>query len=512
MKTGLSNAARTGIMMRRLGDVLKNWVETTPDNPAISDEIRSLNYRQLDQAVTNCREFLAQSGIRPGDRLAVIGENSTTLAILILAAGLDDIWVVLENARRAPLETDGVCEHAQPRRVLYLTENSPSAQDHANRHGASFLSTSFGALAMGPLKDATTEPCFESAHEQVAALIYTTGSTGKPKGVMLTHGNLLYISTLMQKQRRLIPEDRVYGILPITHVMGLSSGLLGTLASGAHVQLVPRFSVAHCARSLKEDGISILQGAPAMFARLVKSDEMRHFHSDTLRVIAAGGAPLDPTVKHEVEQCFGLTLHNGYGLTEGSAICWTRLESCNSDCSVGPANPEVSIAILNVDRQPVKPGSQGSLWAKGPNIMKGYFRDPERTAAVLTPDGWFNTEDLARQLPDGRIRIEGRSKDLIIRSGFNISPLEVETALNAHEQIQQSAVMGHQVCGNEEIVAVIERSPDSILNEADVRLFLTDRLSPYKRPNRIIFVDTLPVAPNGKVLKQQLKLTLKELT
>ena len=498
--------------MRRLGDVLKNWVETTPDNPAISDEIRSLTYRQLDQAVADCRNFLAQSGVRGGDRLVVIGENSAMLAILILAAGLDDIWVVLENARRAPLETDAVCTHAQPRRVLYLTENSPSARDHASRHGASLITTSFGALAMGPLRETVTEPCYESEHEQVAALIYTTGSTGVPKGVMLTHGNLLYISTLMQKQRHLIPEDRVYGILPITHVMGLSSGLLGTLASGAHIQLVPRFSVSHCAQSLREDGISILQGAPAMFARLARSQEMRGFHSDTLRVIAAGGAPLDPTVKSEVEQCFGLTLHNGYGLTEGSAICWTRLDAPNSDCTVGPANPEVDIAILDADRRPVQPGQQGSLWAKGPNIMKGYFRDPERTNTVLTPDGWFNTEDLARQLPDGRIAIDGRSKDLIIRSGFNVSPLEVETALNAHEQIQQSAVMGHAICGNEEIVAMIERCPGSVLNEQDVRHFLTDRLSPYKRPNRIVFVDTLPVAPNGKVLKQQLKLTLKELS
>lgn len=498
--------------MRRLGDVLKNWTETTPGNPAISDDIRSLDYSQLGQAVTDCRAFLAHSGIRAGDRLAVIGENSTVLATLILAAGLDDIWVVLENARRAPFETDAVCQHAQPRRILYLTENSPSAQDHANRHGASSVTTPFGALAMGPLMETLAEPCYESEHEQVAALIYTTGSTGLPKGVMLTHGNLLYIGSLMQKQRRLIPEDRVYGILPITHVMGLSSGLLGTLASGAHVQLVPRFTVAHCVQSLQEQGVSILQGAPAMFSRLVKSDDMRGFHSDTLRVIAVGGAPLDPTLKREVEQCFGLTLHNGYGLTEGSAICWTRLDAANPDCAVGPANPEVDVAILDADGKPVQPGKLGSLWARGPNIMKGYFRDQERTISVLTADGWFNTEDLARQLPDGRICIEGRTKDLIIRSGFNVSPLEVETALNAHEQIQHSAVMGHMICGNEQIVAMIELCPGAVLKEEDVRLFLVDRLSPYKRPNRILFIDALPVAPNGKVLKHQLKLTLKELS
>ncbi|HLU02185.1 MAG TPA: AMP-binding protein [Advenella sp.] len=498
--------------MRRLGDVLKHWAEHTPDNPAISDEIRSLSYGQLNQALTDCRRFLAGAGLRPGDRLALIGENSTMLATLILAAGLDDIWVVLENARRAPLETDAVCGHARPRRILYLTENSPSAGEHACRHKALEVKTPFGSLAMGPLMETVPEPCFGSAQDQVAALIYTTGSTGTPKGVMLTHGNLLFIGSLMQQQRRLIPEDRVYGILPITHVMGLSSGLIGTLASGAHVQLVPRFSVAHCLDSLNRKGITVLQGAPAMFSRLVKSEQIHGLHATTLRVIAAGGAPLDPTLKHEVEQTFGLTLHNGYGLTEGSAICWTRLESANPDCAVGPPNPGVDIAILDAENRPVEPGAQGSLWAKGPNIMKGYFRDPQRTAAVLTADGWFNTEDLARQLPDGRINIEGRTKDLIIRSGFNVSPLEVETALNAHEQIQHSAVLGHTLCGNEQIVAMIELIPGASLKEEDVRLFLQERLSPYKRPGRIIFVDNLPVAPNGKVLKHQLKQTLEELT
>ncbi|MGX9935460.1 class I adenylate-forming enzyme family protein [Advenella kashmirensis] len=498
--------------MRRLGDVLKHWAEHTPNNPAISDEIRSLSYGQLNQAVADCRHFLADCGLRPGDRVALIGENSTVLATLILAAGLDDIWVVLENARRAPLETDAVCSHAQPRRILYLSENSPSASEHASRHNAQVVATPFGALAMGPLIDTLPEPCYGSAQDQVAALIYTTGSTGIPKGVMLTHGNLLYIGSLMQQQRHLIPEDRVYGILPITHVMGLSSGLLGTLASGAHVQLVPRFAIAHCVNSLNREGISVLQGAPAMFSRLVKSEQIRDLQSATLRVIAAGGAPLDPTLKREVEQTFGLTLHNGYGLTEGSAICWTRLESANTDCAVGPPNPGVEIAILDAERKPVKLGEQGSLWVKGPNIMKGYFRDPQRTSTVLTSDGWFNTEDLARQLPDGRINIEGRTKDLIIRSGFNVSPLEVETALNAHEQIQHSAVLGHTICGNEQIVAMIELIPGASLKEEDVRLFLQDRLSPYKRPGRILFVDNLPVAPNGKVLKHQLKQTLKELT
>ncbi len=496
--------------MRRLGEAIQEWVKDTPDNPAISDADHAFSYRALDQAMAECRELLKSYGLTAGDRIALIGENSTTLAIFILSAGLDDIWVVLENARRAPLETDAVCEHAQPKRIFYLTENSPSALGHAERHHAKPASASFGSFYVGQELNSVPEECFESAKDQVAALIYTTGSTGIPKGVMLTHANLLYIGNQMKKHRQMAPKDRVYGVLSITHVMGLASGLAGTLVSGAHIRLVPRFSDADCVKSLINEGITVLQGAPAMFSKLANSTDMKDCRPTSLRFIAAGGAPLDPSVKQHVEDCFGLILHNGYGLTEGAAICWTRLDDRNADCTVGPPNCDIEIKILDDERNPVREGERGSLWAKGPNIMKGYFRDAEKTATVLMADGWMNTEDLASRLPDGRVVIGGRSKDLIIRSGFNVSPLEVETAINAHPSVQNCAVLGQKIDGNEEVVAFIELCPGAELSCDDVTVFLKDRLSPYKRPTRIHFIDSLPTAPNGKILKQKVRQILEE--
>ena len=216
-------------------------------------------------------------------------------------------------------------------------------------------------------------------------------------------------------------------------------------------------------------------------------------------------------MKTEVETAFGLPLHNGYGLTEASASCWTRIDLDNPDSAVGPPNPGMEVRIWDAVGKPVANGEVGELWVRGPCVMKGYYRAPDLTAKALTPDGWFNTQDLASQRPDGRIHIEGRTKDLIIRSGFNVSPLEVETALNAHASVQYSAVLGYMVDGNEEIIAIVEPIANSALAEDDLRRFLAPRLSPYKRPTRILFMQTLPVAPNGKVLKHQLRKKLGEM-
>jgi acyl-CoA synthetase (AMP-forming)/AMP-acid ligase II len=491
--------------MQRLADCLSRWVKETPDHIAVSDEHASWTYGMLERQVEEAALYLKARDVCGGDRVVLVGENGTALVALILAAGRIDAWAVLENARCAAMEVAAVCEHAEARRVIYVVDNSVAAQEHAERHGAVAESTSFGRVACGPLNlECQPEPVFGEAEEQVAALIYTTGSTGTPKGVMLTHANLLHIGGLMKEMRRLTPADRVYGVLPVTHVMGLSSGLIGTLSAGAQITLVPRFSAQSCLDTIRQGKTTILQGAPAMFARLAKLVDEDGALKSSLRFIAVGGAPLDPALKTQVEAVFGLPLHNGYGLTEASGSCWTRMELDNPDCAVGPPNPGMEARIWGPDDKPVAEGEVGELWVRGPCVMKGYYRMPERSREVLMSDGWFNTQDLARRTPDGRIHIAGRTKDLIIRSGFNVSPLEVEMALNAHAAVQYSAVLGCAIEGNEEIIAVVERAPHKALSEEELRQFLLPRLSPYKRPTRIIFVQALPVAPNGKVLKHQL--------
>jgi acyl-CoA synthetase (AMP-forming)/AMP-acid ligase II len=261
-------------------------------------------------------------------------------------------------------------------------------------------------------------------------------------------------------------------------------------------------------RAIGEDRLTILQGVPAMYARLLElAGGAATPLPSQLRFIYAGGSPLDPTLKQQVEQLFGLPLHNGYGMTESSpTISQTRLDAPRADTSVGTAIPGIEVRIVDASDADVAPGIAGELWVRGPNVMKGYYREPALTAAAMRPGGWLNTGDMARQDPDGALFIVGRTKELIIRSGFNVYPMEVETALNAHPGVTQSAVVGRAVAGgNEEVVAFVELDPRRPPSVQELSDYLAQRLSPYKCPSRIVIMAALPAAATGKILKGRLK-------
>jgi acyl-CoA synthetase (AMP-forming)/AMP-acid ligase II len=200
-------------------------------------------------------------------------------------------------------------------------------------------------------------------------------------------------------------------------------------------------------------------------------------------------------------------LHNGYGLSEAApTVSQTRLDAPRADTSVGLPIPGVEVRVVGRDGEDMPTGAAGELWVRGPNLMRGYYRDPDATAAALRPRGWLNTGDMARREADGALFIVGRTKELIIRSGFNVYPLEVETVLNAHPCVTQSAVVGRLVAdGNEEVVAFVQPDPRRTPSEDELRTWAAARLAPYKRPARIVLMDALPAAANGKVLKHVLK-------
>jgi acyl-CoA synthetase (AMP-forming)/AMP-acid ligase II len=285
--------------------------------------------------------------------------------------------------------------------------------------------------------------------------------------------------------------------------------MLGTLSAGACLHLVPRFTPEGMLAAIRDDGLSIVQGVPAMYARLLEyvGAGAGAPLPSRLRFAYAGGAPLDPALKTAVERLLGVPLHNGYGLSEAApTVSQTRLDAPRADTSVGLPIPGVDVRVVGRDGEDMPTGAAGELWVRGPNLMRGYYRDPDATAAALRPGGWLNTGDMARREADGALFIVGRTKELIIRSGFNVYPLEVETVLNAHPCVTQSAVVGRLVAdGNEEVVAFVQPDPRRTPSEDELRAWAAARLAPYKRPARIVLMDALPAAANGKVLKHVLK-------
>jgi acyl-CoA synthetase (AMP-forming)/AMP-acid ligase II len=471
----------------------------TPDAPALVDGGRTLTFRDLATLVDRRADQLRARGVRPGDRVLLASENCADQVALIFAASAIGAWIVNVNPRLTPPELDAIRDHAGARIALYTAAVSAEAEAHAARAGAVFDD----GLMVGPLNEA----CVPEDDDGVAALVYTTGTTGKPKGVMLSHRSLLFVAAVSSRLRGLVPADRAWGVLPISHVYGLTSVMLGTLSAGACLHLAPRFTPEAMLAAIRDDGLSIVQGVPAMYARLLEHVGDTAPLPSRLRFAYAGGSPLDPVLKAAVERLLHVPLHNGYGLSEAApTVSQTRLDAPRADTSVGQPIPGVEARVVDKDGRDVADGSPGELWVRGPNLMRGYYRDPQATAAALRPGGWLNTGDMATRGEDGALFIVGRTKELIIRSGFNVFPLEVETVLNAHPGVTQSAVVGRLVAdGNEEVIAYVQPDPRRAPLEAELRAWAAARLAPYKRPARIVMLDALPAAANGKVLKHVLK-------
>lgn len=453
--------------------------------------------------------WLRQNGIRPGDRVMIVGENCRAFVVIFLALSAMDAWPVVVNPRLSNREIAQIENHSGARRTIYTISVSPQAGEHAKNHGATIENLlDLGPIGVGPLNDnAVPEAVDTDIQNRVAVLIYTSGTTGLPKGVMLTHRNLLFTAAGAAKIRHLTPEDRVFGVLPMTHIVGLSVVLLGTLMSGATLYLVPRFDPMSARALLEKERLTVMLGVPSLFAQFVHYAKLRgiqSFNFPWLRIISASGAPLNQTLKTNVEKLFGQMLHHGYGVTESSPnISQTRLELPRTDTSVGEPFPGVEIKLVGSDDQPVPPGEVGELWVRGPNVMKGYYRAPEETDSALSSDGWFNTRDLARQ--EGRnFFIVGRTKDMIVRFGFNVYPAEVEAVLNAHPEVAQSAVVGRSIEENEEIIAFVQLSPASTLTALELAEYASQQLGPYKRPTEIVFVESLPLTSIGKIKKSEL--------
>lgn len=489
--------------MKRIHEVLANGA---PSDIAIIDhDSKEYSFAELGELARDMAERLSSHGVRPGDRVLLVSENCVTYLAAVMAISRLDAWTVMANARLTAPEIDRLTEVADIRCAIFTPDVSSAAKNHAERMGAVSLGhLACGDMIVSPLRESQPEPV-EPGTDQTAVLIYTSGTVGEPKGVMITHGNLLFMCKTSAKLRRIGPGDTTLAVLPGTHIYGLTSVFMAALQSGSRLITVPRFDADEVLEYLRKD-VTILPAVPQIFAALLRRLKERGIERPELSVrsIYAGGAPLDIGLKERVEKVFGIVLHNGYGQTEASpGIATTRLESPRKDGAVGIPVPGMDVKIHEPDENGV-----GELWARGPNVMKGYFRNPEATRATLTEDGFLRTGDLARQDPDGALHIVGRLKELIVHSGFNVYPPEVEEVLTSHPAVTLSAVVGRTRKGDEEILAFV--TIQDPVTEAELRDWARQRMAPYKVPARVIIADSLPQAATGKILKNKLLDHFKE--
>lgn len=485
----------------RLDEALTHQAETRPHHPAMSDTAGvACTYAELDCAVDELAQQLRDAGVRTGDRVMLMLENCIAAIVTIFACSRISACVIPTNARQTANELQRVADHATPAVILATAVVSPDAKAHAIRLDSKTISGSYGTLE---LKVCQSNP--DPVLKDVAVILYTTGTTGTPKGVMLTHSNALFGGRVSSQARKLRSSDIIYGVLPVSHVFGLTSILVAATLTGAFIRFVPRFDPAALFKEL-QNNTTVLAAVPQMLAKLMhytESNGLTKLPDNKLRFLSAGASPLDQDWKQRAEAFFDLPLQNGYGMTETSAgICLTMHTKKNDDVSVGRPLPGVEVQI---DTSPSGTDKDvGEILVRGGNVMKGYFRNAEATALALTKDGWLRTGDLGWFDRDDNLHIRGRSKELIIHGGFNVYPPEVEAAINEHPKVIQSAVIGKQHGGDELVYAFIEVSADDIPDEDALRTYINKSLAPYKRPSSLIFTDKLPATVTGKILKHKL--------
>jgi malonyl-CoA/methylmalonyl-CoA synthetase len=496
--------------MQRIHEAFDSWLARDPARPFIHLKDRDVDFAALGVLVDTLEHELSADHVRPGDRVLIVAENCPEHVALLLACSRVGAWSCGVNARMAPGEVAAFAETADARCLYYTSAVSAAAARHAERFHAT--AASVPGLARSSVREAARAETGELA-ERVAAIIFTSGTTGMPKGVMVTHDGLLHFGRVSAQSRQLGPQDRSYAYLPMTHIFGLGTVLMASLHAGASLVMRSQFDAADVLDALAHHQVSQLQGPPTLFSRLLAHlDEqgIEHPEAPSLRYIYTGAGPLDMALKRQVEARFEQPLHHGYGLSEyAGSVHVTPLGQHRSDTSAGTRVEGAELRIVGPDGRELPPGERGEIWLRGRGLMAGYFRDEAATAAVMKPGDWYASGDLGCLDADGALFVVGRLKEMIIRSGFNVYPGEVEAALHGFAAIHMAAVVGCPAGdGNEEVVAFVTLKPGRELDHAALDAHLREHLAPYKRPSRIKVVDAFPMTHSGKVLKRELLVRL----
>jgi long-chain acyl-CoA synthetase len=484
-----------------IGPVLRH-VGLNPDHTALRGAQRDWSYAQLRDAALAYAEALRTQGIGPGDRVLLIAPTVPEFVIAYLGIQALGAVVVPVNTMSTPAELEYFIGDAGCSLVVAWHELGPAAAEAAAAQGIPHWSLDESAQVVG---DDILQAVCNRASDDVAVLVFTSGTTGRPKGAELTVGNLLSAGDISARLCAITPDDRVGTGLPLFHVFGQAAVLMSALTGGATLSLLGRFTPKAMLDMLRRDRLTIMCGVPTMWnAMLHDAGDATPEDFVQLRLAVSGGASLPAEVARAFQDKFGCTLLEGYGLTETTAVA-TFSGAAAPPGTVGQAVFDTQIEIREISGEPVEPNTAGEVYVKGPTVMRGYHNRPDATSEVLSADGWLRTGDIGELDAAGNLRIVDRAKELIIRGGYNVYPSEVEAALYEHPDIVEAAVVGipHPHYG-EEVAAVVVVRPGSPQDGPAITAWSRERLSAYKIPRIVQFVDELPKGSTGKILKREI--------
>ena len=510
---------------RFLHDVILDSCHRHREKTALIDTSsgRRFTYSEYGEKVERLARGFVAAGLRPGDVIAIFLPNSWEFAAAYHAATLAGAIPTLLNPTyrerevRYQLETSGAAFLITDGPLLNeinLTGLPALRRTFTIRQPAS-QTEDFDAL-LQPATASLPQPA-KPSRETVAALPFSSGTTGLPKGVMLSHHNLVanVYQILGPNAAPFIPADVMLCFLPLYHIYGLTVGLSLTLTLGATLVLMPRFDMPKLIGLLQQERVTMMPMVPPAINALCQAAEAGHFPKEhCVRWIKSGAAPLAPELARRLTELTGITVNQGYGMTEASPVThvgYNAPPNMNRPASIGQPLALTDCRVLDVHDREVAPGEPGELVMRGPQFMLGYWKDAQATAAVLR-DGWYFSGDIVRTDEDNFFYVLDRRKEMIKYKGFPVAPAEVESVLLEHPAVRDCGVVAKpdQDAGEIPCAFVVLRpghkSCDKLAHE--LRSFVSDRLTHYKQPREVHFVDAVPRTPSGKILRRELRKTL----
>ncbi|SEB74274.1 long-chain acyl-CoA synthetase [Nocardioides exalbidus] len=520
--------------MSNLASLLEGSAASYPDRTAVVLGDTRLTYAQVNAAASQVANLLVSRGIEPGDKVALSCPNLPYFPIVyygILKAGATVVPLnVLLKGREVAYHLDD-----SDAKAYFCFQGTPELPIGAEGH-AGFEQTDscehFFVITADPAAESPIEgtetlgqatkgqlPIFETVAvdgDDTAVILYTSGTTGQPKGAELMHRNMISNALASDALFGADPEnpDTLLCVLPLFHSFGQTVIQNAGFAFGGTVVLLPRFEAGPALALMDREDVTFFAGVPTMYWGLLGALDDSGVDvkklAATLRVAAAGGSALPVEVHKDFERRFGVTILEGYGLSETSPVASFSVFGQPARVgSIGKPIPGVEMKLINPEpgvREDLGDGDDviGEIAIKGPNIMKGYYGRPDATADAIV-DGWFRSGDLGRKDADGWYYIVDRSKDMIIRGGYNVYPREIEEVLLTHPDVSLAAVIGvpHESHG-EEIKAVVIRNDGATVTEDELVAWGKEQMAGYKYPRIVEFVDALPMTATGKILKREL--------
>jgi len=494
-------------------EILRRGGAGRQDSPAVIEGSRTIRYGELCDLVNRLSNGLKRLGVTRQSKVSLYLPNVSEFVIGYYALHQLGAVVVPINVLLRAEEINYIARHSDSRLIITNSAHYPEVKKGIEGVGGLRGVIVSGLEAEGVinfeklLAESDNLPVEEEIKDDhPAVIIYTSGTTGRPKGATLTQNNIgsnvVAYNGVIQGR----PGDRLIAVLPLAHSFGQTCVMNTCLYNGGALIVHQKFDPAEILRSIQDNRATVFAGVPTMYTYLINHPDALKYDTSSLRLCVSGGAPIPVEVLTRFESMFKRIVIEGYGLSETSPVCaFNTIEGPRKPASTGLPIDGVEIKIFDDQDRELPAGGVGEIVVRGPNVMQGYYRDPGATDLSMR-GGWFHTGDMAFKDEEGHIFIVDRKKDMILKSGYNVYPREVEEVFYSYPKVAEAAVIGvADELKGEEVKAFVVLKEGETASDEEIREYCRAKIAPYKTPRYIEFVEALPKGSTGKILRRQLR-------